>query len=223
MAPLCHTFFPPFSPLTSKTAAYLDPLTSERLMGPPENMKLDRAREIYAKIQFLPLFSSIIHSISLKICNIRRIRQFLKIHGVGVFSVLCILFVFLYYCKKIHIYHENMHFHQNTQFNKNAYFPILACYAPRIFQFLRVNPGNNHIFGSVEFRTTNGTPRKYENRQGTRNGCKNQVFTPIFLQIFMEANWKWSYIYMGLTAVICPKLTNSCYLCGFSIIRVYKV
>ncbi len=53
---LCPTNFPIFCESTPETTTYLDPLSSERPIGPPENMKLDRAREIYAKIQFLPLF-----------------------------------------------------------------------------------------------------------------------------------------------------------------------
>ena len=44
---------------------------------------------------------------------------------------------------------------------------------------LRVNPEKNRIFGTVEFRTTNGTARKYGNWRGTRHICKIQC-SPIF-------------------------------------------
>ena len=61
-AQFCPTFLsPPLPPLTSKTTAYLDPLSSERPMGPPENIKIDRAREICEKTSFYPYFCPIIH------------------------------------------------------------------------------------------------------------------------------------------------------------------
>ena len=66
---------------------------------------------------------------------------------------------------------------------KTHIFQFLRVMPHEFYNFLRVNPGKNHIFGTVGFRTTNGTPRKYEIGQGTRNICKNPVLTNISLQI----------------------------------------